>query len=529
MNDNWWAIASLVLSLAFTGLGWRLLASGRRFLYAHLWMACLFALQTGALCVKAYQTGMCPIRGASEVLFFLSWTINLFYLLLGRAYRMSVLGIFTAPAIAVLTALSLLIGLYGADVQGTHDFWVTAHVGVAMMSYGAGGLAAAAGVAFCMQNECLKRRQIPGTCRLLPPIRTLEASMKRLVLVAFLLLLAGEWLGWQRHLPINGAKTSIVILLTLGYSILLWFIYRRGMPGRAPGLLLCGPLYCIHEHFPGKLMRMVCLGLNHRTAPVEIRERFAVPSHRLQEEGRRIRSLPDVDQCVVLSTCNRMEIYYWSDRPESAQEHILSHFLGAGRGNVDMASHFYSHLGADALEHLCRVLSGLDSMVLGETEIFGQVKTAYQMALDAGVTAACANKTFQKAFTIGKRVRTDSQIHAGATSVGSVAVELAEQIFGDLSGTRVLILGAGEMSRVTGRALHARGAEGIYVANRSFDRAVELAGMIGGQAIRYDVWGDYLRDIDVVVAATAAPPLHHHPGDAAAAARAPQVPLPLPD
>ena len=95
------------------------------------------------------------------------------------------------------------------------------------------GLAAAAGVAFCMQNECLKRRQIPGTCRLLPPIRTLEASMKRLVLVAFLLLLAGEWLGWQRHLPINGAKTSIVILLTLGYSILLWFIYRRGMPGRA--------------------------------------------------------------------------------------------------------------------------------------------------------------------------------------------------------------------------------------------------------------------------------------------------------
>lgn len=233
MNDNWWAIASLVLSLAFTGLGWRLLASGRRFLYAHLWMACLFALQTGALCVKAYQTGMCPIRGASEVLFFLSWTINLFYLLLGRAYRMSVLGIFTAPAIAVLTALSLLIGLYGADVQGTHDFWVTAHVGVAMMSYGAGGLAAVAGVAFCMQNECLKRRQIPGTCRLLPPIRTLEASMKRLVLVAFLLLLAGEWLGWQRHLPINGAKTSIVILLTLGYSILLWFIYRRGMPGRA--------------------------------------------------------------------------------------------------------------------------------------------------------------------------------------------------------------------------------------------------------------------------------------------------------
>lgn len=250
---------------------------------------------------------------------------------------------------------------------------------------------------------------------------------------------------------------------------------------------------------------MVCLGLNHRTAPVEVRERFVVPAHRLQGTDQSLLSLPEVDQCVVLSTCNRMEIYYWSDRPETARESILTHFLGEDCEQSAAAAHFYCHQGGPALEHLCRVLSGLDSMVLGETEIFGQVKTAYQMALDAGTTAARANKTFQKAFTIGKRVRAGSQIHAGATSVGSVAVELAEQIFGDLAGTRVLILGAGEMSRVTGRALRARGAEGIYVANRSFDRAVELAGLIGGQAIGYDVWGDYLKDIDVVVAATAAP------------------------
>lgn len=162
MNDNWWAIASLILSLAFTGLGWHLLASGRRFLYAHLWMACLFVLQTGALCVKAYQTGMCPIRGASEVLFFLSWSINLFYLMLGRAYRMSVLGIFTAPAIAVLTVFSLLIGRSGADVQGTHDFWVTAHVGIAMMSYGAGGLALPRGRRSACRMNVLKDTGFPA-------------------------------------------------------------------------------------------------------------------------------------------------------------------------------------------------------------------------------------------------------------------------------------------------------------------------------------------------------------------------------
>lgn len=252
-------------------------------------------------------------------------------------------------------------------------------------------------------------------------------------------------------------------------------------------------------------MRMICLGLNHRTAPVDVRERFAVPSHQLQSVCRELKAIACVDQCVLLSTCNRMEIYYWSDQPDTARRSILEHFLGEGRDGAGIASHFYCHHGALALEHLCRVLSGLDSMVLGETEIFGQVKTAYQMALDAGVTSALANKTFQKAFSIGKRVRSESQIHCGATSVGSVAVELAEQIFGDLTGTSVLILGAGEMSRVTGRALHARGAEGIYVANRSFDRAEELAGLIGGQAIRYDVWGEFLKNIDVVVAATSAP------------------------
>lgn len=232
MNDNWWAAASLIMALAFTGLGWRLLSTGRKFLYSHFWMACLLLLQTGALCVKSWQTGMCPIRGGAEVLFFLAWAINLFYLILGRAYRMSVLGIFTAPAIAVLTALALFMGMGETEARGVHDFWVTAHVGVAMMSYGAGALAAAAGVAFCLQNACLKQKRIPGTCRLLPPIRTLEASMQRLLAVAFVLLLVGEWLGWQRHLPINAGKTAIVILLTAWYAVLLLWIYRKGMPGR---------------------------------------------------------------------------------------------------------------------------------------------------------------------------------------------------------------------------------------------------------------------------------------------------------
>lgn len=252
-------------------------------------------------------------------------------------------------------------------------------------------------------------------------------------------------------------------------------------------------------------MILGCLGLNHRTTPVEVRERYAVPRHKLAGEGELICRLDSVSQCVLLSTCNRMEIYFWSEDMPRAFGEITEQYLGLEHGCEERHHYFYELSGDDAVGHLCRVLSGLDSMVLGETEIFGQAKEAYRIALEAGLTGMHANKTFQHAFTIAKKVRTDTSINAGATSVGSVAVDLAEQIFGKLKGARVLILGAGEMSRLTAQALKSRGAESVFVANRSYDRAVELARTIGGEAIRYDHWFDYLKEIDIVVASTAAP------------------------
>lgn len=144
-------------------------------------------------------------------------------------------------------------------------------------------------------------------------------------------------------------------------------------------------------------------------------------------------------------------------------------------------------------------------MMLGETEIFGQGKDAYRAAFEAGLTGMHANKTFQHAFAIAKKVRTETNINVGATSVGSAAVDLAEQIFGILKGAKVLILGAGEMSRLTAQALKSRGAESVFVANRSYERAVDLAASIGGEAIGYDQWFEYLTNIDIVIASTAAP------------------------
>ncbi len=252
-------------------------------------------------------------------------------------------------------------------------------------------------------------------------------------------------------------------------------------------------------------MILGCLGLNHRTTPVEVREKFSVPGHRLAAEGKLLKSLGSVDQCVILSTCNRMEIYFWSEDPAAAFREIVESYLGLEYGACRNEGFFYELHGGEAVAHLCGVLSGLDSMMLGETEIFGQGKEAYRAAFEAGLTGMHANKTFQHAFAIAKKVRSETNINVGATSVGSAAVDLAEQIFGILKGAKVLILGAGEMSRLTAQALKSRGAESVFVANRSYERAVDLAASIGGEAIGYDQWFEYLTNIDIVIASTAAP------------------------
>lgn len=250
-------------------------------------------------------------------------------------------------------------------------------------------------------------------------------------------------------------------------------------------------------------MEMLCLGLNHRSAPVALREKFSVARARLACVGAELRALEDVDECVLLSTCNRMEVYFWSSNPKAAAQAILSYFLG--HQQMEDSNIFYLYQDVAALKHLCRVVSGLDSMVVGETEVFGQVKEAYSIALEAGLTAARSNRVFQSVFRVGKEVRTKTRVGVGPTSVGSVAVELAEEILSSLVGARVLLIGAGEMSRITAQSLKSRGADSIVVMNRSYDRACELAESIGGCAVRLDDWIDYLGNIDIVIVSTSAP------------------------
>ncbi len=249
-------------------------------------------------------------------------------------------------------------------------------------------------------------------------------------------------------------------------------------------------------------MELVCLGLNHKTAPVEVRERFAVGTTRLGEASQNLLEMAGVPEGVVISTCNRTEFYLAADDAAGALKRLELGLADKVHGHEEP---FYRHEKAEAARHLCKVVSGLDSMLLGETEIFGQVKQAYHAAHAAKATGPVLNKLFQKVFSVGKKVRTQTAIQEGSTSIGNVAVELAEKIFGHLKDSEVMVLGAGEMSRLTAQALVSRGAKSVIVANRTHDRALELAAEMKGRAVRFDDWLDVLKDVDVVISSTGAP------------------------
>ena len=255
-------------------------------------------------------------------------------------------------------------------------------------------------------------------------------------------------------------------------------------------------------------MGLVVVGLNHRSAPVEVRERFAYPEPALVPALGRFRSLQgpdDATELTLLSTCNRTELYAAGNAPGHVLASLLRDFLLADRQVPAGEVEFYTHVDAKAAEHLFRVAAGLDSLVLGETEILGQLKLAYDRALAGAMTGKVLNRAFQRAFNVAKKIRTETNIQRGNTSVASVAVELAERIFDRLDHREVLVLGAGDTSEKTARALLSRGARSVLVSNRTYERAVALATELGGRALHFDAWEQEFARIDIVISATGAP------------------------
>jgi glutamyl-tRNA reductase len=252
-------------------------------------------------------------------------------------------------------------------------------------------------------------------------------------------------------------------------------------------------------------MPLILVGLNHRTAPVEVRERLSIPEPKLADTTYSLRTIDGVDGAAVLSTCNRVETIV-STRDEDVIEHIVDWMSDrAGAARVELEKHLYILRHGDVVKHLFRVASGLDSMILGEPQIGGQVKKAFLAAQELGTLDSLLGQLYENTMRVSKKVRTDTGIGEHAVSVPYAAVELAKKIFGDLTGLQVLLLGAGDMGELTAEHLHQQKVKQVFVANRSFDRAVELANRFEGAAVQFDRIDENLAKCDIVIASTAAP------------------------
>jgi glutamyl-tRNA reductase len=257
------------------------------------------------------------------------------------------------------------------------------------------------------------------------------------------------------------------------------------------------------------MSELLALGVSHRTAPLELRERLALTEGKATGLLGELKASEPIGEAAAVSTCNRTELYLVVSDPVAAESLALGTLAGeAGIRPTELVESLYSYRGIEAAHHLFSVAAGLDSMILGEAEIQGQVKRAYELALVEGATGPILNRLFRGALAAGKRVRTETRIGEGGTSVPSAAVELAQaSLGGGLNSRRVLLVGAGETAELTARALAAKGVEAVFVANRRYDRAIGLADRFGGIAVRFDELPAQLEQADIVVSSTNSP--HH--------------------
>jgi len=247
------------------------------------------------------------------------------------------------------------------------------------------------------------------------------------------------------------------------------------------------------------------LGASHHTTPIELREKLALTAEKMNAFCERLRALSGLREYAVLNTCNRVEFYGLADATETVEQLQREFCTFQGFSDAEFLAIRQHALGRAAIQHLIEVSSGLDSQMLGETEILGQVKEAYAAAQARHSVGPVLNRVFQKSFQYAKYVRSHTAITEGQISVANVAVDLATKIFGDLSQAHTLLLGAGEIGDKTAKAFHSRGAQSLTVASRRLERAMELARALGAAALPFEQWAPHLAEFDIVVCSTAAP------------------------
>ena len=252
-------------------------------------------------------------------------------------------------------------------------------------------------------------------------------------------------------------------------------------------------------------LTLFALGASHHTTPIELREKLALTVDKMNAFCGQLSQLSGLREYAVLNTCNRVEFYGLADTAETVEQLQREFCAFQGFSDAEFAAIRQHALNREAIQHLLEVSSGLNSQMLGETEILGQVKDAYAAAQTRHSVGPVLNRVFQKTFQYAKHVRTHTAITEGQISVANVAVDLATKIFGDLATAHILLLGAGEIGDKTAKAFQSRGARSLTVASRRLERATELAGMLGATALPFEQWPTRLSEFDIVVCSTAAP------------------------
>ena len=381
---------------------------------------------------------------------------------------------------------------------------------------------------YLLQTYSLKHKQLHGVFSFLPSILDLDLICVRLLIAGVVLMTWSLAIGsfhWVQDLSSVDTPKLVTAAVWLAYLLaLLLRLGRRLVSQRlawtclalfVAALLSLGPVNASrhsvtpaaeapgHPHMSTPTLFLI--GASHHTAPLELREQLALAGGKLDALRDALRSLAGLREFTVLNTCNRVEIYGLASHPDTVaalQAALCSlNRIDAGafaRARVELH-------GRPAIEHLLEVAAGLDSQMVGETEILGQLKDAYAIAQSGGTTGAVLNRVFQKTFQAAKHVRTATAIGQGQISVASVSVDLALKIFGDLAQCRVLVLGAGEIGEKTARAFRSRDAGSITVASRSAEHAAALADALGARAFPFERMPELLGDFDVAVCSTSAP------------------------
>ncbi len=453
-------------------------------------------VQTALLVAQAVRADGFPWDTWAGMLNLFVWFVVGAYLIWGCRPRFRLLGLVVMPLAALLLAVSYAAG--GVDASGESGYstlFLVLHVGLVLAGFAGFTLAAALAALYLWQERELKHRSSTLLRFRAPSLVTLESLAARTVAFALPVLTLGMAAGFARVR--HGSDLDPLIVLTAvdvdGLRRVPAASLRSGL-ARPTRRLRDARRLRARRRPPGEpangafRMSLVLVGTSHRLAPVEDRERVAVD---LEAAAELAASLADRGEAVCLSTCNRTELYLVQGDPDEAEASAIA---ALGAGEIEL----YRLRDEDAALHLFRVAAGLDSLVPGEGEILGQVRSAYE----AGSCGPVLDRLFRQALHAGKKVRTETAIAESPSSVSSAAAALAQQVFGELDGCRVLLIGAGEVSELAARSLAKRGASISAVTSRTHERAVQLAERFGGRAIPFEQLSDELERADVVVSST---------------------------